>query len=43
MRRISWKKIFASWLAVLAIAVGWLLVEPQSASARSEERRVGRV
>lgn len=33
MRRISWKKIFASWLAVLAIAVGWLLVEPQSVSA----------
>ena len=33
MRRISWKKIFACWLAVCAVAVGWLLVEPQPVSA----------
>lgn len=33
MRKKSWRKLFASLIAVVAITVGWLLVEPQSASA----------
>ena len=33
MRKIGWKKILATFIAVLGIAVGWSLVEPQSVSA----------
>ncbi|MCH3921780.1 ABC transporter substrate-binding protein/permease [Limosilactobacillus sp.] len=33
MRKKSWKKFIASLIAVVAIVVGWLIVEPQSASA----------
>lgn len=33
MRKKSWKKLIASLLAVVTIAVGWLMVEPQSVAA----------
>lgn len=33
MRKIGWRKILATFIAVLGIALGWSLVEPQSVSA----------